>query len=277
MFRNYLVITLRNIARHKLYSFINIAGLALGLACAIFIILFVRDELSYDKWIPGSENLYRLEETIQVPGRGPLPLAVTSFPMAAAMRDEIPGVVGMTRFWQEPMTLTVGDRQFFEGVRGVDPDFFAVIRLPLLAGDPGTVFRNPNSLVLSQKAAHKYFGDADPIGRTLTKNGWSFVKLAPGTDPRAVVAAMAPLIDRNLGADRRARPGTRHLFNSPDALFRGASEFRTMALQRHATRQLDHHLWRGRDRGVDPAGRLLQLYESGHRAGFPAGGRRAAS
>ena len=61
MFRNYLTVALRNIVRHKLYSFINIAGLAVGLACAILIILFVRDELSYDKWIPGSDNLYRVE------------------------------------------------------------------------------------------------------------------------------------------------------------------------------------------------------------------------
>ena len=59
MFRNYLVIALRNIVRHKLYSFINIAGLAVGLTCVILIILFIRDELSYDKWIPGSDKLYR--------------------------------------------------------------------------------------------------------------------------------------------------------------------------------------------------------------------------
>src|SRR5471032_2760387 len=168
MFSNYFVTALRNIARHKLYSFINIAGLALGLACAIFIILFVRDELSYDAWIPGSDNIYRLEETIQVPGRGPLPLAVTPWPMAAAMQGEIPGVTGMTRYWQEPMTLTVGDRQFFEGVRAVDPGFFQLIRLPLVAGDPATVFRQPNSIVMSQKSARKYFGDADPIGKTVT-------------------------------------------------------------------------------------------------------------
>ena len=71
MFRNYLVIALRNIFRHKLYSFINIlAGLAVGLACVIFIMLFVRDEVSYDKWIPGSENLYRVENTINDPGQG---------------------------------------------------------------------------------------------------------------------------------------------------------------------------------------------------------------
>ena len=70
MFRNYLITALRNFTRHKLYSFINIAGLTVGLACAIFIILFVRDEVSYDKWIPGSENLYRVEATINDPGQG---------------------------------------------------------------------------------------------------------------------------------------------------------------------------------------------------------------
>ena len=63
MIRNYLVIALRNIIRHKLYSFINLAGLAVGLACLILIILFVRDELSYDRWIPGSDRLYRVEVT----------------------------------------------------------------------------------------------------------------------------------------------------------------------------------------------------------------------
>ncbi len=67
MFSNYLTIALRNIVRHKLYSFINIAGLAVGLASVIFVILFVRDELSYDKWIPGTQNLYRLELTARCP------------------------------------------------------------------------------------------------------------------------------------------------------------------------------------------------------------------
>ena len=64
MFYNYLSVALRNIARHRLYSFINIAGLAVGLACVIFVILFIRDELSYDKWIPDTQNLYRVEVTV---------------------------------------------------------------------------------------------------------------------------------------------------------------------------------------------------------------------
>ena len=73
MFHNYLITALRNFTRHKLYSFINIAGLTVGLTCAIFIILFVRDELSYDKWIPGTDNLYRVEWTVAFPGQPPQP------------------------------------------------------------------------------------------------------------------------------------------------------------------------------------------------------------
>ena len=97
MFRNYLAIALRNIARHKLYSFINIAGLAVGLACVILIILFVRDELSYDKWIPGSDKLYRVEVTFHVPGRSDIVTAQTSMPLPVAMRDQIPEVRSATR------------------------------------------------------------------------------------------------------------------------------------------------------------------------------------
>ena len=168
MFRNYLTVALRNIVRHKLYSFINIVGLAVGLACVIFVILFVRDELSYDKWIPDTQNLYRLELTLLVPDRGPLDMAVVPYPMSAAMRDEIPGVTGQSQLNVEGMTLTSGDRQFNENVDVVDPSFFTLIRLPFVMGDPATVFRNPQSLVLTQSAARKYFGDANPIGRVLS-------------------------------------------------------------------------------------------------------------
>ncbi len=153
MFRNYLTIALRTLIRNKLYSVINIAGLAVGLACVLFIILFARDELSYDKWVPESSNLYRLELTIHAPSRPPMAFAVIPFPMPAAMHDEIPEVTAMTRLSVEPMTLTAGDRQFREPVSVVDPNFFQVIKLSLLAGDPATVFRQPESIVLSQTAA----------------------------------------------------------------------------------------------------------------------------
>jgi putative ABC transport system permease protein len=169
MFRNYLTTALRNIARHKLYSFINIAGLAVGLACAILIMLFVRDELSYDRWIPGSEDLWRVEVTYHVPGRSePIISAQTTMPVPPAMRDQIPEVRSATRLVREGMTLTAGDRQFSENVGVADPNFLQVIALPLVEGDPRTVLSRPENIVISQAAARKYFGDADPIGKTLT-------------------------------------------------------------------------------------------------------------
>jgi putative ABC transport system permease protein len=158
----------RGIIRHRLYSLINIVGLAVGLTCIIFVTLFVRDELSYDQWIPDTKNLYRVELTLDIPGRAPLPLAVIPYPMPAAMRDQIPGVTGATVLHSWAVTLTSGDGQFSQNVDIVDPDFFRIIRLPLARGTPASVFREPESIVLSETAAREYFGEADPIGRTLT-------------------------------------------------------------------------------------------------------------
>jgi putative ABC transport system permease protein len=92
MFRNYLFTALRNLTRHKLYSFINVAGLTVGLTCAIFVILFLRDQLSYDRWIPGTETLYRVEATFSAPGQLPQPGTQIAWPVTQAMLDHIPGV-----------------------------------------------------------------------------------------------------------------------------------------------------------------------------------------
>src|SRR5437868_8532071 len=114
MFGNYLTIALRNIIRHKLYSFINIAGLAVGLACVIFVLLFIRDELSYDKWIPDTRNLYRIEKIIHPPGFAPFEGARVPFVMPAAMRESIPEVAAMARINPYAMSIMAGDRQFRE-------------------------------------------------------------------------------------------------------------------------------------------------------------------
>ena len=199
MFRNYLTVALRNIARHKLYSFINIAGLAVGLACAILIILFVRDELSYDKWIPGSENLWRIEVTYHVPGRSdPIETADAPFPIPAAMGDQIPEVTAATRLPRESLTLTSpgrADRQFSENIGVVDPNFLQMIPLPLVSGDPRTVLSRPENLVISQSAARKYFGDANPVGKTLTtgRGGCSDAACANTTITLRIVGVMRDL------------------------------------------------------------------------------------
>ncbi|HEX4637267.1 MAG TPA: ABC transporter permease [Rhizomicrobium sp.] len=168
MFRNYLIVALRNVLRHRLYSLINIAGLAIGLVCAIFIILFIRDEVSYDRWIPDSENLYRIEHTFTVPGQAPMPASNSPYPVAVAMGQQIPEVTGITHLIPERPTVMIGDRLFLDQFHVVDPNFFRLIRLPLVEGSPAAVFSRPDSVALSQTRARKYFGDAEPMGKTIT-------------------------------------------------------------------------------------------------------------
>ena len=111
MIWNYLVTALRSFRRHKLYGFINIAGLAVGLACAIFIILYLRDELSYEKWIADSENIWRVETTFSSPGRDNDFFTVVPFPVINAMQAQIPGVLARTHLIPENMTAQIGDRR----------------------------------------------------------------------------------------------------------------------------------------------------------------------
>ena len=171
MFGNYITSALRNFARHKLYSFINITGLAVGLACATFILLFLRDELSYDSWIPGTENLYRVESTIFLPGRDHDFFSVTPFPVTTTMKLQIPEVVAQTHLIPEHMTAQVGDRQFAALVDAVDTNFFQMIKLPFVEGNPATAIARPDSIVLSQTTARQFFGTTDPMGNDVLVAG----------------------------------------------------------------------------------------------------------
>jgi len=171
MLRHYLQMALRGFVRHRLYSFINVAGLAIALVCAILILLFVRDQVSYDSWIPGTENLYRLAATFYLPGNAPLSLTTSPFPVVTAVGEKIPQVKAVVHVVPEKMTVIAGDRRGHETVTVVDSNFFQVLRIPLLRGDPRQVLQQPESIVLSESMAHRYFGDADPLGRTMRLTG----------------------------------------------------------------------------------------------------------
>ncbi len=171
MIWNYLTTALRNLARHKLYSFINVAGLAVGLACATFIIMFLRDELSYDAWVPGTENVYRVESTFFMPGRDPDFFPVPPFPVVPTMQAEIPDVVDHTHLIPSNFTAQIGSRQFSVTVHMVDPNFFQMIKLPLVEGNPALVLKQPESIVLTQATARKFFGTSDPVGKTVNLDG----------------------------------------------------------------------------------------------------------
>jgi len=172
MFGNFFKIALRTIWKHKGYSLINIGGLAAGLACALFILLWVQDELSYDRFHAGASDLYRVEHDYQSP-QGTFHLTVTSLPLGPALKAEIPEVQDAVRI-SSPGTLLVryGEKAFFEsGVRAADPSFLTMFTFPLLAGEPQeTALVRPHTMVMTDETAGKYFGSDDPVGKVVTVN-----------------------------------------------------------------------------------------------------------
>jgi putative ABC transport system permease protein len=170
MLQHYFVAAVRSLAHHRLYTFINIAGLSIALAAAILIVLYVRDQLSYDAWVPGTTHLYRLERGLSVPGHGLVHTAQCPFPVLKAVGEQLAPVRAFTHMAPQRATVRIGDKLFHDSVTFVDPSFFEVIHLPLLDGDPARALAQPESVVLSESFARKYFGRTDVVGRVLTVN-----------------------------------------------------------------------------------------------------------
>jgi len=171
MFKNYLLIAIRNIQRHKGYSFINIAGLALGIACCSLILLWVQDELSYDRFHENAENLYA--PTFSNGSK------VTPTALAEYLKDEYPEITHTSRFRYIGSNLLKYEETEINENYGimVDPEFLDMFTFRFLKGDPDTAFSSPNSIVISESLAHKYFGIRDAIGRILTFNARQELKV----------------------------------------------------------------------------------------------------
>jgi len=168
MFINYLKIALRNIKRHKGYSFINIVGLAAGMACCILIFLWVRDELSYDKFHKNVNDIYRVVFADHSTGQ-----TVHSWrtppPLAPAMKETFPGIVDSTRFHiRESILVKHQDKSFRETAGFADAPVFKIFTFNFVKGNPESAFRNPYSVVITEAMAQKYFGSQNPLGKRLT-------------------------------------------------------------------------------------------------------------
>lgn len=169
MIRSYLKIAFRNILKYRGYSLINILGLAIGLTCFTLIVLFVRDELSYDQYHPKADRTWRLVLDANIMG-SELLAPVTPAPMAAVLVDEIPEIETATRL--QPFS---GETQIRYGEKGfvekrfmlVDSNITEVFAIDFLQGDPKKALTAPNSLVLTESTAKRYFGEEDPLGATL--------------------------------------------------------------------------------------------------------------
>jgi len=168
MLKNYLKVAFRNIRNKKLYSFLNLLGLSIGITAGILIIIYIQDELSYDKFHPNVEHKYVVGINGKV-GNQEVSGIFTPPPLAQTAEEEIPGVINATR------TYSAGDivfrhenRAFTEkNVFWADSNFYDYFGYELLQGDPETALEGPNKAVITQSMAKKYFGSQNPIGKTL--------------------------------------------------------------------------------------------------------------
>jgi putative ABC transport system permease protein len=168
MLKNYFKIALRTLQKYKGYTMINIFGLAIGLASAILIMLYVQDELKYDQHHQKKDRIYRI--TFQGKLRSSeIQSALSSNPMGPVMRDEYPAVEEMTRLRATMNSvIQVDDRKYIEDhLFFADSTVFNVFTMPFIEGNPKKALSEPNQVVLTQSTAEKYFGDASPIGKTI--------------------------------------------------------------------------------------------------------------
>jgi putative ABC transport system permease protein len=172
MIKNYLLTALRNIRKHKGYSFINIAGLAIGMACCLLILIFILTELSYDRFHARADRIYRLGLNA-VMGERIIHMPISNNPTATVLLKDYPEVENAVRIrpWRRRASVTHEAQQFYEsGIFWADRSFFEIFSFRLISGDIETVLQNANSIVLTESMAQKYFGRRDPRGEILRVN-----------------------------------------------------------------------------------------------------------
>ena len=171
MIKNYFKIALRNLVKHKGTSFINIFGLAVGMTCCLLIMLFVKDELSYDRFNKDAGNIYRVVKDFVNDDGSRLPDATTPPALAPAIQKEIPGIAHVTRVfpgWGNKFSIKYADKNFLEErLFRVDSSLFDVFSFPFVKGDARTALEKINSIILTESTARKYFGTDDPVGKIL--------------------------------------------------------------------------------------------------------------
>ncbi len=168
MLKNYLTTAWRNLSKHKLYSAINIVGLAIGMAACIVIALFVYYERSFDNM--HSKNIYRLNEVQKFPGMvSSQKVALSMYPMGQTLKKDFPEIQKYTQIrWMKKFQITSGEKRmylpmFLQWI----PAFLNIFDFPLVKGNRQTVLLKPNSVILTESTAQKLFGNTDPMGKTL--------------------------------------------------------------------------------------------------------------
>ncbi|TLV01000.1 ABC transporter permease [Dyadobacter luticola] len=166
MFKNYLKIAWRNLAKSKVFSFINVLGLTIGITCCMMIFLYIMNEFGVDQFHEKRKSIYRVMRNVDMEDMS-LSVPYLSGPYAPALLNDFPGTIKQAvRVMTSNGLVTIGDDSFKEKKLYVtDANFFSVFTFPLVAGNAASVLKDPNSVVLTETTARKYFGNADPIGK----------------------------------------------------------------------------------------------------------------
>jgi putative ABC transport system permease protein len=170
MISNYIKLAFRNLKNNRLYAFLNIVGLAIGLAGGIIVMFWVADEWGYNQFHRNLANIHLILQH-QTQGGVTYTFESTPGPLAAALRTEVPEIARAARCsWTERHLLNYDEKGIYERGFYAEPDFFSIMDFPALKGDPVTALKEGNSVVLTERAAQKFFGNADPIGKTIRHN-----------------------------------------------------------------------------------------------------------
>ena len=169
MFRHYLIAALRRMTSNTVHTAINIIGLSIGFAAAILIALFVHDEFSYDKWIPGHERTFVVRMLVSGVGT-PTGWSTTTSDLAEILKDNLPAIEATARLRVDTASLRHGLIEANETIYWADPRFFDVVPLPATGGDLATALQRPDGIVITRRIARKYFGRDNPIGETIELN-----------------------------------------------------------------------------------------------------------
>ena len=177
MLKNYFKTALRNLTRNKVYSFINITGLSLGLACSMLIILYVKDEVSYDRFHKGVNQIYRItSQSFDKKENKINQNSNTGYLQGPRFTANIPGIQSFVRIQSQRRDIKKGTDVTSHEMLDVDSNFFSMFNFPLIEGNPKTCLRGPHSIVLSEDEAKKQFGTGQAIGKTLMmKNEDNFI------------------------------------------------------------------------------------------------------
>ncbi|KAA0988831.1 ABC transporter permease [Dyadobacter aurulentus] len=168
MIRNYFLVAWRTLAHSKVYSFINVTGLSIGLAAAMLILLYTKDEVSYDRFHANNPAIYRItSKYISPAGQQTGVMANTGYLQGPKFAAGVPEIVAFARYHVDRNDIKKGNEVKSEEVFRADSDFFSIFSFPLLSGDPQTALREPKSVVISEQMAEKHFGHRDVLGKSI--------------------------------------------------------------------------------------------------------------